>query len=161
MNKIHLITWIAITFIVSAFKSDVGSSQYKCMIQLTNYSGEGAYIVVSVLNANKEYVETLRVLGDDEEWYPDLPTWWSFFEKAGQENVDAITGATIAGGERSIFILDIDDRYLDNGHFLRFETSVEHQNYVENDVLLPLKSSSISGKFEGSDYIRYVRLIPN
>lgn len=161
MRKIHLITWIAVTLMVSAFRSDIAEIQYKCMIQLTNYSGEGAYIVVSVLDENKEYVETLRILGDDEEWYPDLPTWWSFFEKSGQENVDAITGATIAGGERSIFVLDIDKRYLDNGYFLRFETSVEHQNYVENDVLLPLRSSSLSGKFEGSEYIRYVRLIPN
>jgi len=42
------------------------------MLQLNNYTGEGAYIVVLLINKNDEYEKTLYVLGDDKKWYPDL-----------------------------------------------------------------------------------------
>ncbi len=48
------------------------STKYKCMLQLNNYTGEGAYIVVLLINKNDEYEKTLYVLGDDKKWYPDL-----------------------------------------------------------------------------------------
>ncbi|GLR16042.1 hypothetical protein GCM10007940_06570 [Portibacter lacus] len=137
------------------------SQKYKCMIQLTNYTGEGAYIVVSVLDKDKNYLKTLHVLGDDKEWYPDIPAWWQFHSSDRQTPIDGITGATIAGGERSIFPLEIDNSLVDSGNFLRFETSVEHQDYHEEDLQLPLTTETLSGKFEGKGYIRYVRLIAN
>jgi hypothetical protein len=31
-----------------------GSTQYKCMIQMTNYSGDGAYIVVSLIDSQRQ-----------------------------------------------------------------------------------------------------------
>lgn len=138
-----------------------GTSQYKCMIQLTNYTGEGAYIVVSVLDKDGNYLQSLQVLGDDEEWYPDLTDWWDYFTKNNKPDIDAITGATIAGGERSLFVLSIADELLNAGNILRFETAVEDQKYVKEDVQLPLTAATLSGKFEGSGYIRYVRMIPN
>lgn len=131
------------------------------MVQLVNYTGEGAYIVVSVLNKEGKYVKTLRVLGDDEEWYPDLTAWWSFYTDKDKPAIDGITGATIAGGERSIFVFEIENDLLDAGNKLRFETAVEDQKYEEEDVQLPLTTATLSGKFEGSGYIRYVRMIPN
>jgi len=48
------------------------STKYKCMIQMTNYDGEGAYIVISLLNPEGEYEKTLYVQGDDEDWYHDI-----------------------------------------------------------------------------------------
>ena len=96
-------------------KPHLASHQYKCMVQLMNYTGEGAYIVVSIIDKEGSYVKTLQVLGDDEEWYPELPKWWSFYESKNKPDIDGITGATIAGGERSMFLLEIDESYLDNG----------------------------------------------
>ncbi len=32
-----------------------GSTQYKCMVQMTNYVGEGAYIVVSLIDSKGKY----------------------------------------------------------------------------------------------------------
>ena len=138
-----------------------GTQKYKCMVQLTNYEGEGAYIVVSVLDQDNNYLRTLRVLGDDDEWYPDLSNWWSFHKEKNKPDIDGITGATIAGGERSVFVLDIPGDLIDAGNKLRFETAVEHQKYVEEDLKVPLTAAGLNGKFEGSEYIRYVRLIPN
>ena len=132
----------------------------KCLIQLTNYSGEGAYMAASLIDQNGTYEQTLYVMGQDEKWYNELVSWFSFFEKK-KEAVDAISGATIAGGERTICVLEIPKEKLDKGYKLRFETSVESQKYYENDVEVALTSSTIKGNYEGTGYIRYVRLIPN
>ncbi|ARV07248.1 flagellin biosynthesis protein FlgD [Polaribacter sp. SA4-10] len=137
------------------------TSKYKCMVQLKNYEGEGAYVVASIVDKDNNYVKTLHILGDDEKWYPDIPTWWSFFETAKDTQVDAISGATIAGGERAIFTFQLDESYLKAGNKLRFETAVEHQDYFEKDLEILLESENLKNKFEGTGYIRYVRIIPN
>ncbi|MEM6698744.1 MAG: DUF2271 domain-containing protein [Bacteroidota bacterium] len=163
MNRINkIILPILGLFLLSSFiflNQESSSQQYKCMVQLKNYRGHGAYVIVSVLNKNKEYVKTLRVLGDDEEWYPDLPEWWSFRTKNDKPNIDGITGATIAGGERSVFVLEIDEALIGEGNSLRFETAVEDQDYHAADLEVPMTKESLSGTFEGSGYIRYVRMI--
>lgn len=155
---------ILVLAVVSSIANPLGSntrSKVKCMVQLTNYSGEGAYIVVSVLDSDGNYLDTLYVLGDDDEWYPDLASWWKYFESVGKPKVDAITGATIAGGERSIFVLEIEESMIDKGNLLRFETAVEDQKYYGNDLQIPLTSENLKGNFNGTGYIRYVRMIPN
>lgn len=136
------------------------STKYKCMVQLVNYTGEGAYIIVSLLNENGEYMKTLQVLGDDEEWYPDLRQWWVYYRE-DKVNIDGITGATIGGGERSVFVIEIEDELLDAGNQLRFETAVEDQKYHTQDLQIPLTTNNTKGKFEGNGYIRYVRMVPN
>lgn len=144
-----------------SFDRPVQTTKVKCMVQLTNYSGEGAYLAVSVLDAHKKYLKTLYVLGDDQEWYPDFDAWWPFYVAQGKPNIDAITGATISGGERSIFVLEIDRDLIDKGNLLRFETSVEDQKYHQSDLELPLNSENLKGSHNGSGFIRYVRMVAN
>ncbi|SNQ43644.1 MULTISPECIES: DUF2271 domain-containing protein [Cellulophaga] len=146
-------------FTMAAFTTAPKTSQYKCMIQLKNYEGEGAYVVVSLLDAEGKYVETLNVLGDDPEWYHDLTKWYSFFENK-KPSIDAITGATISGGERAIKVIKIDDDKIDSGYKIRFETAVEDQKYVEDDVTFELTSASVNSKVDGTGYIRYIRMLP-
>lgn len=129
------------------------------MIQLTNYDGEGAYIVVSLLNPEGKYEKTLQVLGDDPEWYSDLPEWWKFYGK--RETIDAITGETISGGQRAVKVIEIEDDKIDKGYKIRFETAVEDQKYYATDVEFELTSQSLKSKVEGKGYIRYVRMMPN
>ncbi|GGF65423.1 DUF2271 domain-containing protein [Wenyingzhuangia marina] len=137
------------------------TKKYKCMVQLKNYEGEGAYVVVSVVDKNDQYLKTVQILGDDKKWYADLSTWWSFFEKAKQPNTDAITGATIAGGERSIFVFQLNEKDLNKGYKLRFETAVEQQDYHLKDLEISLDNNNLKDKHEGTGYIRYVRILPN
>jgi hypothetical protein len=129
------------------------------MIQMTNYTGEGAYIVISLLNAEGEYVETLNVIGDDDEWYNTVESWWDFYGKK-RNDIDAITGATVSGGERTINVIEIDNDKLDKGYKLRFETAVEDQDYYESDVEFALTSETIKSKVEGKGFIRYIRMMP-
>ncbi|TRZ41174.1 DUF2271 domain-containing protein [Robertkochia solimangrovi] len=133
---------------------------YKCMIQMTNYPGEGAYVAVSVLDKDHNYLKTLHVMGDDPEWQEDLTSWFGFFSKNEHPDIDAISGETRAGGERIMFMVEIEDELIDAGNFLRLESAVENQKYVEDEILVPLTSGSLSDKIEGSEYIRYVRFIP-
>lgn len=66
---------------IYSFNTQPATSKYKCMMQMVNYTGEGAYIVISLINPNGGYEKTLYVQGDDSEWYHDLAEWWKFYGK--------------------------------------------------------------------------------
>lgn len=159
-TKISLVLLLLVAFTLNSFKSiNAESSAYKCMIQLTNYTGEGAYVVISLINPKGEYEKTLHVLGDDDEWYSDIKEWWKFHGKV-RADIDAVTGATISGGERSISVIEIENSKINAGYKLRFETAVEDQEYHTKDVEFDLTQENLKGKFEGSGFIRYIRLLP-
>lgn len=145
-------------FIITAFTTPE-NTKYKCMIQMKNYTGEGAYVIVSLLNPKGEYVKTLSVQGDDEEWYHDITEWWNFQGKVRAE-IDGITGATISGGNRAISQLNIDNDKIDKGYKIRFETAVEDKEYFKDDVEFELTSKTVKSKTEGKGFIRYIRLMP-
>lgn len=131
----------------------------KCLIQLTNYSGEGAYIVVSIVSAEANYEETLYVIGKDSEWYSEITEWWKFYGKS-RADIDAISGETISGGERTLSVLQIPKDKIDSGYSIRFETSVEDQGYFADDIQFELTSENLKAKVEGKGFIRYVRMLP-
>ena len=144
--------------LLSAFTTAT-TKPVKCLIQMTNYSGEGAYLVVSLLDPSGTYEETLYVQGKDSEWYSEITAWWQFYGKR-RTNIDAISGATISGGERAVTVLQIPEDKIDQGYSLRFETSVEDEGYHVKDVEIPLTTEGLKAKSEGTGFIRYVRLMP-
>lgn len=149
---------LVLTVIVTAFTPN-NSTKYKCLIQMKNYSGEGAYIAISLLNPDGKYEKTLYVQGDDDEWYHDITEWWNFQGNV-QAKIDAITGATISGGNRAISHLVIDNDKINKGYKIRFETAVEDKEYYKDDVEFELTSTSVKNKTEGKGFIRYVRMMP-
>ncbi|WP_269222145.1 MULTISPECIES: DUF2271 domain-containing protein [Flavobacterium] len=151
--KISLIALICI----SSFQASAQTSKYKCMLQMSNYMGEGAYIVVSIVNAKGEYDKTLYVMGDNKKWYKTLKEWHKFYSKKPTD-ISAKTGASVTGGDRSITTLEIEDNKINKGYKLRFETAVEDNKYYTSDLEIPLTTEGIAAKTEGKGYIRYVRL---
>ncbi len=149
-------------FVLMSFNAsnEVETVSYKCLIQTINYNGEGAYIIVSLMDPEGNYDETLYILGEDPEWYHMIDEWWSFFGKK-RRSTDGITGATIAGGERKVFVLEIPSDKFDTGYKLRFETSVEDQKYFPADLEIYLNGELGADKYEGSGYIQQVRLVKN
>lgn len=143
-------------FLIS-FQVTAQSSKYKCMLQMSNYMGEGAYVVVSLVSDKGDYVKTLYVMGDDKKWYKSLKEWNKFYSKK-PTNISATTGASVTGGDRSITTIEIEDSKVNSGYKLRFETTVEDQKYHVSDVEIPLITAGIAAKSEGKGYIRYVRL---
>jgi hypothetical protein len=151
--------FVAVTFLLISSIPPIEKESYKCMIQLKNYTGEGAYVVVSLLNPKGAYEETLYVQGTDSEWYSEITQWWQFYGKH-RPNIDAISGATISGGERAIHVLQIPKGKIDKGYSIKFETAVEDQEYYATDLQFELTTAHLEGKKEGSGFIRYVRLMP-
>ncbi|RYY58416.1 MAG: DUF2271 domain-containing protein [Chitinophagaceae bacterium] len=162
MKTIAKISLVLVVFAAMSFApaNKPAASKYKCMIQMTNYMGEGAYIVVSLIDGKGAYEKTLYVMGSDKKWYPNLKEWHKAFSKK-PSNISATTGASVASGDRSVTVLEIDDAKINAGYKLRFETSVEDKEYHVKDLEVPLTTEALSGKTEGTGYIRYVRLSPN
>lgn len=157
MKSIFKISLTTILIFFLSFQLTAQNSKYKCMLQMSNYMGDGAYIVVSLLNAKGEYEKTLYVMGDDKKWYSSLKEWNKFHTKKG-DDISAKTGASVTGGDRSITTIEIEDSKINKGYKLRFETAVEDQKYYVNDLEIPLTTEVIAAKTEGKGYIRYVRL---
>lgn len=147
---------IAAVFFCS-FQVSAQSNKYKLMLQMANYQGEKAYLVVSLINPKGEYEKTLSVLGPDKKWYDSLEEWHKAQTKKA-EQLSAITGASIAGGERNITSITLDDSKFDKGYKIRIESSVENQKYYMEDAVIPLTIAGFSEKVEGKGYIRYVKL---
>lgn len=140
-----------------SFQATAQSSKYKCMLQMSNYMGEGAYVVVSLISPKGDYEKTLYVMGDDKKWYKTLKEWHKFYSKKPSD-ISAKTGASVTGGDRSITTIEIEDAKINKGYKLRFESSVEDNKYYASDVEIPLTTEGLAAKSEGKGYIRYVRL---
>ena len=146
------------TAVVAASKGT--TSKYKCMVQMTNYVGEGAYLVMSLIDTKSNYEQTLYVMGSDKKWYPDLKAWHKAWSKK-PSNISAVTGASVSGGDRSVVTIELDVAKINAGYKIRFETAVEDKEYYIKDLEVPLTTETLSGKSEGTGYIRYVRFSAN
>jgi len=133
---------------------------YKCLLQMSNYMGEGAYIVVSLVSPKDTYEKTLYVMGADKKWYKSIEEWYKFNAKK-PSNISAITGASVTGGDRSITNIEIESSKIDAGYKLRFESAVEGKKYYVKDIEVPLTTEKLAAKSEGTGYIRYVRFSAN
>jgi hypothetical protein len=131
---------------------------FKCLVQLTNYTGEGAYVVVSLVDSKGKYIKTLQVHGKEKRWWDDLTSWYKHLTTS-KENVDAVSGASITAGDRKVFNLSLEDTYFNTNYKLRFETAVENQDYKEKDAEVDLVDSNIGKNVNGIKYVRYVKLI--
>jgi hypothetical protein len=153
---------LTLTFLITSAASaqKTGTSKYKCMIQMTNYVGEGAYIIVSLVDTKGAYAKTLYVMGPNKKWYNTLKEWHKFNTKK-PSNISAITGASVAGGDRTVRIFEIENNKIDAGFKLRFESAVEDKEYHVKDLEIPLTTEALSSKNEGSGFIRYVRFSPD
>ncbi|WP_460678277.1 DUF2271 domain-containing protein [Mucilaginibacter koreensis] len=163
MSKIYKIAFLLLAFaftIKSASFAQGATSKYRCMIQMTNYMGEGAYIVISLVNPKGDYDKTLYVLGSDKKWYKSLKEWHKFYAKK-PSNISAITGASVTGGDRSVNVIEIKTSKINAGYKLRFESAVEDKNYYIKDIEIPLTTETLAAKNEGTGFIRYVRFSAN
>ncbi|AEI50981.1 DUF2271 domain-containing protein [Runella slithyformis] len=143
-----------------SFKSASAQVSFKCLVQLTNYSGEGAYVMVSLIDNKGKYKKTLQVFGKEKRWWDDLPSWFKFYTIT-KENVDGVSGASITAGSRRVFSITADETVFDKGYQLRFETAVENKDYKEKDVEMAFSEANVGKAVEGTGYIRYVKLIKN
>ena len=87
MKSIIKISLVSALMCLLSFQANAQESKYKCMLQMSNYMGEGAYVVVSLINSKGEYEKTLYVMGDDKKWYNTLKEWYKFHSKKPSTSV--------------------------------------------------------------------------
>ncbi|MFD2599263.1 DUF2271 domain-containing protein [Sphingobacterium corticis] len=154
LTKIFLLLAIVFGLSSSAFAQ---SSKYKCMIQMNAYEGEAAYVIISLVNPQGGYEKTLSVLGPDKQWYNTLKEWYKFQNKT-KEKLNAITGASVGGGDRAVRVIEIDADKMNKGYKLRFESAVEEQKYHTTDAEVALTTDGVTARTNGKGYIRFVKL---
>lgn len=160
MKAGFLLTALLTLCSITGMAQQTGTAKYKCMIQMNNYMGDAAYIAIYLVNKNGAYEKTLYVLGADKKWYPDLKEWHKAYKKK-PVNISAVTGASIAGGDRSVVTLELEQSKINTGYNLRFESAVEDKENYPKDMEIPLTTESLAIKNEGKGYIRYVRFSAN
>ena len=114
-------------------------------------------MVISLIDPQGSYLKTLHVFGDNSKYYDALKKWYDFYNTK-KEKVDALTGASITQGDRKTIVLDLDNKLLDQGYKIRFESAVEDQYYYTTDAEVPFTTESLKEKVAGTGYVRYVRL---
>lgn len=159
LSKLFLLT-ILLAITTNTFAQKVATSKFKCMVQMSNYIGEGAYIVISLIDPKGGYEKTLYMIGPDKKWYADFKEWNKFYTKK-PHNLSAITGASVAGGDRSINVIEIETAKINKGYKLRFESAVEDKEYYVKDLEMDLTTANLATKTDGKGFIRYVRFSPN
>lgn len=159
MNKIKIALLSLLLFVGSISVAFAQKTNYRCLVQMNAYEGQKAYVVVSLINPQGEYEQTLRVMGPDKRWYDSLAEWHKA-QQAHPEKLDAVTGASIAGGGRSVFTFAVDESKMNKGYTLRFESSVEDQKYYAKDVEISLSSDKLTERTVGKGYIKLVKISP-
>lgn len=139
------------------FSSLAFGQKYKALLQMKNYSGEGAYVTAYIVNGKGQLIKTLSVMGEDRKWYKNLKYWYSA-QKAKAEKLDAITSASISGGKRNVFLINLDPSLMNKGNAIRFESAVEHGQSVTKELEIPLSTAAVETKVDGTGYIRFVKL---
>lgn len=136
------------------------SNKYRCLLQMNTYKGPKAYVAVSLIAPNGQYERTLKVLGANHRWQNSLKEWHKA-QKNNKAQLDGVTGASIAGGDRNVFIVTLEDKLLDKGYSIRFETSVEDQKYYAKDAEIKLNKADFTERKAGTGYIKFVKLTPS
>lgn len=154
------VLFLALTAGVQSVSLAQQVTKYKCLVQMTNYVGDGAYIVISLIDPKGTYEKTLYVLGADKKWFKTLKEWHQFYLKKSA-NISAITGASVTGGDRSVNVIEIENSKINAGYKLRFESAVEDKAYNVKDLEMPLTTEALAAKNDGTGYIRFVRFSAN
>lgn len=132
-------------------------TSYKCTIQMRGYEGPQAYMAVSLVDSKGEHVQTLRIFGPQRRWYTGMTKWYNAWRKK-KEQTDAVTGASIAAGDRQTFSFTLADNLLDKGYSIRFDSSVEDQENHEGDAIVPVTTAELTKRTEGKGYIKMVKI---
>ena len=139
----------------------------KCMIEMKDYNGEGAYINISIVN-NENYLKTIYVLGNDKAWFSEMKSFWKYIrinklylDEDFYPIIDGITGATISGSQKRVIVLKLPKSLINKNYSLRFETAIEDIGYFENDVNFILDKEGLERSYEGQGFIKNLKFIPS
>jgi hypothetical protein len=119
---------------------------------LKAYGGDGAYVVLYVVDSSGAYQGTLWMAGGKAKYYRHLSDW----ERASGGSlaeIDGITGASVGAGRTLTITLDLADTLIDGGFEVHVDTAVEDMRDNPSDVVAPLTTAGNGKPVAGRGYV--------
>ena len=82
---------IVVCLFFFAFQASAQATKYKGMLQMSNYNGLEAYVVVSLIDAKGNAEKTLYMMGPDEKWYNGFKDWFAKLSKKKEKLNRSVT----------------------------------------------------------------------
>src|SRR5690554_7550260 len=92
--------------------------------EIKNYSGEGAYVALYLVDAKGVYQRTLWVAGEKPKYYKHL-SGWARGSGLRKSEYDGLTGASVLSKGSLVVTAEIADELFDAGYEVRIDTAVE------------------------------------
>ncbi|RQH07153.1 DUF2271 domain-containing protein [Paraburkholderia dinghuensis] len=138
-----------------AVPSMASARQVTFETQLSNYGGDGAYVVTYVTDRAGRYKGTLWMAGDKAKYYKHLRDWYRM--SGGGAKVDGITGASVGAGKTLRVTVDIADALIDAGYEVHIDTAAEKMSENPSEVVVPLTTSGTAKPFKGRGFVKSFR----
>ena len=119
--------------------------------QMTNYSGNAAYLAIYLTKPDGSYDSTLWVSGTKTRYLGDLRGWIRAMGSA-TVNIDGITGASVGSGQTLTIHTNLADTMIDAGYQIHVESAVEHGGEYPDDAVAPVATTS--APVAGSGYVQ-------
>ncbi|MDP2079727.1 MAG: DUF2271 domain-containing protein [Pseudotabrizicola sp.] len=119
---------------------------------LSNYGGDGAYLVLYVTDPSGAYAGTLWMAGDKSKYYEHMSDW---YRATGGDpaQINGITGASVGAGRTLEITLDLQDALFDAGYTLHIDAAVEDMRDSPREVSVPLTAAGAGQAVAGRRYI--------
>ena len=119
-------------------------------VTLKEYRGKGAYLAISLTDADGQYQNNLWVAGKKAKYYRHLRDW-TRGGGAQSAEYDGLTGASVGSGDNLTVEVELEQALLDAGYEIRVDSAVEDKRDNRAEVRLPLTREP--GEASGSGYI--------
>lgn len=120
---------------------------------MKNYSGEGAYVALYLVDANGNYQQTLWLAGEKTKYYKHL-SGWALGSKLRAAEYDGRTGASVLSSKTLNVTVDIADAMIDAGYEVRVDTAVEDQRDNRSDATAKLTTDGVGKTVAGRGYVQ-------
>ncbi|SER34496.1 MULTISPECIES: DUF2271 domain-containing protein [Halopseudomonas] len=120
---------------------------------LSDYGGDGAYVVLYLTDAQGQYQQTLWVAGKKAKYYKHLRDWARGSGLRSAE-YDGMTGASVTSGRTLEVTLELADGLIDSGVQVRIDTAVEDMRENRSEVVVPLTTEGAGQVTAGKGYVQ-------
>lgn len=120
---------------------------------INNYSGEGAYVALYVVDAKGTYQRTLWVAGEKTKYYKHLADW-ARGSGLRRSEYDGLTGASVLSRDALVVTSDIPDAMFDAGYEVRVDTAVEDLRDNRADAAIALTTDGAGKLVSGRGYVK-------
>ncbi len=141
---------IAVLFLLWAMPVLSAPLSIKIDSKDTGFYHEPYYVIYLADNKGK-FVRTLQLFGYNLSYAKTLRGWYRNATRAG-EDIDALSGASLRGGEEFVGDFDIDNTHISQGYKLILETSSENLGNKRQEIVITLDANKKVQQIMGTSH---------